>query len=120
MIISRIVLDDNQKLLINEVLVVLIDVGTFTSTSSFSTQSLQFFIMNELKKVYTGRYVTFCFLIGSSIQCLISSGILSYQSINVFQGKIQTAQFTNIYKHILFLHGILMIIEIVKTNEPLE
>ena len=24
------------------------------------------------------------------------------QSINVFQGKIQTVQFTNIYKHILF------------------
>ena len=26
------------------------------------------------------------------------------QSINVFQGKIQTVQFKNIYKHILFLH----------------
>ena len=41
-------------------------------------------------------------------------------SINQFQGKIQTVQFTIIYKHILFLHDILMIIVIMKTNEPLE
>ena len=38
------------------------------------------------------------------------------QSINVFQGKIQTVQFTNIYKHILFLHDIHMILVIMKTN----
>ena len=38
------------------------------------------------------------------------------QSINVFQGKIQTVQFTNIYKHILFLHDIHMILAIMKTN----
>ena len=38
------------------------------------------------------------------------------QSINVFQGKIQTAQFTNIYKHTLFLHDIHMILVIMKTN----
>ena len=37
-------------------------------------------------------------------------------SINVFQGKIQIVQFTNIYKQILFLHDILMIIAIMKTN----
>ena len=41
-------------------------------------------------------------------------------SINQVQGKIQTVQFTIIYKHILFLHDILMIIVIMKTNEPLE
>ena len=38
------------------------------------------------------------------------------QSINVFQGKIQTVQFTNIYKHILFLHDIHMILVVMKTN----
>ena len=38
------------------------------------------------------------------------------QSINVFQGKIQTVQLTNIYKHIILLHEILMIFVIMKTN----
>ena len=37
-------------------------------------------------------------------------------SINVFQGKIQTVQFTNIYEHILFLHDIHIILVIMKTN----
>ena len=41
---------------------------------------------------------------------------LLFDSINVFQGKIQTVQFTNIYKHILFLHDIHMILVIMKTN----
>ena len=40
--------------------------------------------------------------------------IVQYQSINAFQGMIQTAQ------HILFLPDILTIIMIMKTNEPLE
>ena len=48
--ISTIVFDDNEKLSISEVLEVLIGVGTFTSKSSFDTQSLQFVTMNELKK----------------------------------------------------------------------
>ena len=52
--ISTIVLDDNQKHSINEVLEVLIVVGTFTSTSSFDTQSVQFVTMNELKKSMPG------------------------------------------------------------------
>ena len=40
------------------------------------------------------------------------------QSINVFQGKIQTVQFRNIYKHILFLRDIHMklVIMLMKTN----
>ena len=42
--------DENEKLSINEVLEVLSDVGTFTSTSSFDTQSLKFVTMNKLKK----------------------------------------------------------------------
>ena len=41
--------DENEKLSINEVLKVLIGVETFTSTSSFDTQSLQFVTMNKLK-----------------------------------------------------------------------
>ena len=49
--ISMIALDDNEKLLINEVLEVLIDVGTFTSTSSVNTQSLQFVTINKLKSL---------------------------------------------------------------------
>ena len=48
--ILTIVLDDNEKLSINEVLEVLIGVGTFTSTSSFDMQSLQFITMNKLKE----------------------------------------------------------------------
>ena len=40
--ISTIVLDDNEKLLINEVLEVLIGVEIFTSSSSFDTHNLQF------------------------------------------------------------------------------
>ena len=63
--ISTIVLDDNEKLSINEVLDVLIVAGIFTSTSSFGTKSLQFVTMNELKKVCT-RFVFFYFLLGSS------------------------------------------------------
>ena len=51
---------------------------------------------------------------GSSFVVLINQSV--NQSINVFQGKIQTVQFTNIYKHILFLHDIHMILVIMKTN----
>ena len=46
--------DENEKLSINEVLEVLIGVGTFTSTSSFDTQSLQFATMNKSKKPVPG------------------------------------------------------------------
>ena len=52
--ISTIVLDDNEKFSINEVLEVLIGVGTFTSIRSFNTQSLQFVTMNELKQSIPG------------------------------------------------------------------
>ena len=52
--ISMIVLGDNKKLLINEVLEVLIGVGAFTSASSFDTPGLQFVTMNELKKSMPG------------------------------------------------------------------
>ena len=50
------VLDDNEKISISEVLDILIGAGTFTSTSSFGTQSLQFVTMNELKKSEPGGF----------------------------------------------------------------
>ena len=56
--ISTIVLDDNEKCSISEVLEVLIAVETFPSASSFNTQRFQFVTMNELK-VYARRFVTF-------------------------------------------------------------
>ena len=43
-------IDDNEKLSIDEVLEVLIGVETFSSTSSFDTQCLLFVTMNKLKK----------------------------------------------------------------------
>ena len=43
--------DENEKLVINEVLM---SVGTFTSTISFNTQILQFVTMNKLKKSMLG------------------------------------------------------------------
>ena len=52
--ISTIVLDENEKLSISEVLEVLIGVETFTSTSSFDTQSLQLVTMNKLEKSVPG------------------------------------------------------------------
>ena len=56
--ISTIVLDDNEKCSISEVLEVQIAVETFPSASSFNTQRFQFVTMNELK-VYARRFVTF-------------------------------------------------------------
>ena len=44
----------NVKLKINEVLEVFTGVGTFTSTSSFDTLSLQTVRMNEFKKFMLG------------------------------------------------------------------
>ena len=49
--ISMIVLDDNEKLLISEVIEVLISVGTFNSISSVTTLSLQFVRMTKLKSL---------------------------------------------------------------------
>ena len=46
--ISAFFLGDNEKLSI------LIGIGTFTSTSSFDTQSLEFVITNKLKKPIPG------------------------------------------------------------------
>ena len=75
---STIVLDDDEKLLINEVLKVPIGVGTFTSTSSSDTQKPPICYNERVKKVYARRFATFSFLLSSSIQCLLSIRIRSY------------------------------------------
>ena len=67
-------IDDNEKLSINEVLEVLIGVGTFSSTSGFNTQCLLFVTMNELKNVFARRFAIFSFSLGSFIRCLLSVG----------------------------------------------
>ena len=72
-----ITIDDNEKLSINELLEVLIGVGTFSSTSSFDTQCLLFVTINELK-VYAMRFAIFSFSLVSFIQCLLFIGIWSY------------------------------------------
>ena len=59
--ISTIVLDDNEKRLVSEVPGVLIGVGTFTSTKSFDTQSLQLVTINKLKKSMPGGLQLFPF-----------------------------------------------------------
>ena len=59
--ISKIVLDDNEKLLINEIAAVLIGAGTFTSISSFNKQSLQLVTMNKLKDSKPGGLQLFPF-----------------------------------------------------------
>ena len=53
-LLSTIVLDDNQKLWINEVPEVLIGVGTLTSTSSFETQTLAFCYNEWVKNAMPG------------------------------------------------------------------
>ena len=52
---------DNEKLSINEMLGVLISVGTFTSTRSVDTQSLQLVTMNKLKRSMPGGLQLFPF-----------------------------------------------------------
>ena len=60
--ISTTVLDDNEKLLINDVLVVLIGVGTFPSTSRSDTQSLLLVTKNKLKKSMPGLQLCLFYL----------------------------------------------------------
>ena len=54
-------IDDNERLSINEVAEALIGVGTFSSTSSFNMQCLLFVTMNELKKSMAGGLQFFLF-----------------------------------------------------------
>ena len=66
------------------------------------------------------RIVLTCFVTNTSV-CDLEKDSFN-QSINqsINQGKIQTVQFANIFKHVLFLHDKLTNIGIMKTNEPRE
>ena len=70
--------DENEKFSIKEVLEVLIGVGNFMITSCFDTQKPPIRYNEQVKKVCARRFVTFYFLLGSSIHCLLSVGTRSY------------------------------------------
>ena len=83
-----ITIDDNEKLSINELLEVLIEIGTFSSTSSFDTQCLLFVTMNELK-VYARRFAFFFLfhLVASYSVCFL----LEYEATSrnaMFVGRV--------------------------------
>ena len=83
--ISTIVFDDNEKLSIKKVLEVLIGVGTFTSTSSFDMQSLQFVTMNELKTSMPGslQLLPFYLVVPYSVCFLLESKATSHNAMFV-------------------------------------
>ena len=81
-------IDDNEKLLINEVLEVLIGVGTFSSTISFNMQCLLFFTMNELKKSMSGSLQFFLFhlVVSYSVYFLLQFEATSHNAM--FVGRV--------------------------------
>ena len=81
-------IDDNEKLLINEVLEVLIGVGTFSSTSSFDIQYLLFVTMNELKKSMPGglRFFLFHLVVSYSVCFLLEFEATSHNAM--FVGRV--------------------------------
>ena len=69
------------------------------------TSSLQFVIMNELKKVYARRFVTFYFLLGSSMQCLLSVGIrMRIALMNNAPPKLYLVNLLNNAWSVYFIH----------------
>ena len=80
-----ITIDDNEKLSVNEVLEVLIGVGTFSSTSSFDTQCLLFVTMNELKRSMSGGLPFFVFhlVVSYSVCFLLQSEAVSHNAMFV-------------------------------------
>ena len=82
-----ITINDNETLSINEVLEVLIGVGTFNSTSSFDTQCL-FVSMNELKKSMAGGLQFFLFhLVVSYSVCFLLEFEATSQN-TMFVGRV--------------------------------
>ena len=81
-------IDDNGKLSINEVLEVLIGVGTFSSKSSFNTQCLLFVTMNELKKSLSGglQFFLFHLVVSYSVYFLLEFEATSHNAM--FVGKV--------------------------------
>ena len=78
-------IDDNEKLLINEVLDVLIGVGNFSSTSSFDTQCLLFVTMNEIKKSMPGglQFFHFHLVVSYSVCFLLEFEAISHSAMSV-------------------------------------
>ena len=81
-------LDDNEKLSIDEVLEVLIGVGTFSSTSSFDTQCLLFVTMNKLKKSMPGdlQFFLFHLVVSYSVYFLLELEATSHNMM--FVGRV--------------------------------
>ena len=81
-------LDDNEKLSIDEVLEVLIGVETFSSTSNFNTQSLQFVTRNELKKSLPGgsQFFLFHLVVSYSVCFLLEFEATSHNAM--FVGRV--------------------------------
>ena len=81
-------IDDNEKLSIDEVLEVLIGVETFSSTSNFNTQSLQFVTRNELKKSLPGgsQFFLFHLVVSYSVCFLLEFEATSHNAM--FVGRV--------------------------------
>ena len=83
-----ITIDDHEKLLINEMLEVLIGVGTFNSTSSFNMQCLLFVTMNKLKKSMPGGLQFFLFHLGVSYSVCFLLGFEATSHNAMFVGRV--------------------------------
>ena len=81
-------IDDNEKLSIDEVLEVLIGVETFSSTSNFNTQSLQFVTRNELKNSLPGgsQFFLFHLVVSYSVCFLLEFEATSHNAM--FVGRV--------------------------------
>ena len=80
-----ITIDDNEKLYINEVLEVIIGVGTFSSKSSFDTQCLLFVTINELKKSMSAglQFFLFHMVVSHSVCFLLEFKATSHNAMYV-------------------------------------
>ena len=84
-------IDGNEKRLINEMLEVLIGVGTFSSTSSFDMQWLLFVTINELKKSIPGLNFFFHLVISYSVCFLLEFEATSHKAM--FVGRVVASIF---------------------------
>ena len=76
---------DNEKLSINEVIEVIIGVGTFSSKSSFDTQCLLFVTINELKKSMSAglQFFLFHMVVSHSVCFLLEFKATSHNAMYV-------------------------------------
>ena len=90
-------IDDNEKLSINEVLEVLIGVGTFSSTDSFDMQCLLFDTMNELKKSFPEglHFLLFHLVVSYSVWFLLEFEATSHNAM--FVGTVVFSRNSSIF-----------------------